>query len=156
MRPGPMPLIRLADLDDTTEVARITDAAYVVYMPRLGRKPMPMLDDHAARIARGEVHLLEGDGGVLGLISLVEEPGALLIFSIAVAPRAQGRGIGKALIGFAEQQARQLGLPVLRLYTHVLMTENQAIYHHLGFVETERRDEGEFSRVFMEKRLSPA
>lgn len=144
---------RLADAADAPVVAELTDLAYAVYLPRLGRKPMPMLDDHAARIARGEVNLLEVDDRTLGLISLVEEPGALLIFSVVVHPDAQGRGLDRQLIDFAEQRTRHLGLPQLRLYTNALMTENQARYRHLGFVETHRTELGDMRVVYMAKAL---
>jgi hypothetical protein len=44
----------------------------------------------------------------------------------------------------------------LTLYTHVVMTENQAIYAHLGYRETARRTENGYHRVFMQKDLPPA
>lgn len=146
--------IRPARATDAPAVAALTDAAYAHYIPRIGCTPMPMLDDHAARIARGEVHVLEQGDEILGLISLVEEPGALLIYSVAIAPHAQGRGLGRQLIGFAEHEAQRLGIATVQLYTNVKMVENQAIYHHLGFVETRRATSDGLHRVFMEKRLA--
>jgi hypothetical protein len=56
---------------------------------------------------------------------------------------------------FAELRARQLRLPRLTLYTHVVMTENQAIYAHLGYREVERRTTNGYHRVYMEKPLPP-
>ena len=56
---------------------------------------------------------------------------------------------------FAEQRARQLQLPRLALYTNQVMTENQAIYAHLGYRETARRPVDGYQRVFMQKDLSP-
>lgn len=146
--------IRPAKAADAPAVAALTDAAYAHYVPRIGRKPMPMLDDHAARIERGEVHVLEQGDEILGLISLIEEPGSLLIFSVAIAPHARGRGLGRQLIGFAETEARRLGISSVQLYTNVKMVENQAIYRHLGFVETRRATGDGLRRVFMEKRLA--
>ena len=40
------------------------------------------------------------------------------------------------------------------LYTHVLMTENQALYRRLGYVETGRVTEKGFDRVYMQLNLS--
>jgi len=145
--------IRAATPADTAAVAALTEAAYARYVPRIGRKPMPMLDDHAARIGRGEVFVLDLDGRVAGLISLVAEPDALLIYSVAVAPEHQGSGYGRTLMAFAETAALERGVPALRLYTNVKMTENQAIYRRLGFVETHRAEEHGLNRVFMEKRF---
>jgi ribosomal protein S18 acetylase RimI-like enzyme len=57
-------------------------------------------------------------------------------------------------MAFAEQRARFLGLPEIRLYTHERMTANIAFYTRLGYDEVERRVEDGFARVFMRKRLS--
>lgn len=54
---------------------------------------------------------------------------------------------------FAEAQATEVGLTRLGLYTNVVMTENQAIYAHLGYRETARQTENGYHRVFMEKDL---
>ena len=54
---------------------------------------------------------------------------------------------------FAEAFARERGLTELRLYTHRLMTENLAIYRHLGYEVTGERDEEGFDRIFLTKQL---
>ena len=54
----------------------------------------------------------------------------------------------------AEATARQRGLPILRLYTNVRMTENMPFYRGLGFIETGRRHEDGFDRVYFEKELA--
>lgn len=136
-------------------VAALTDAAYQHYVPILGRKPRPMLDDHTARIARGETFLLEDAADLVGLISLIPKDDTLHIYSIAVAPEAQGRGHLRALLDFAENTAKEQGLSVLSLHTNVLMTRNRAIYAHLGFVETGISDGGGYKIVFMAKPIAP-
>ncbi|WP_199258702.1 GNAT family N-acetyltransferase [Paracoccus binzhouensis] len=145
--------IRPAGAGDLAAIAALVDGAYGHYVARIGRKPGPMLADHAARIATGQTHLLEGGGAVLGLIVLVAQADALLVENLAVAPGAQGRGLGRRLMDFAEKRARALGLPRLRLYTHVAMVENQALYARLGYVETHRIREEGLDRVYMEKPL---
>ena len=40
----------------------IVQAAYAPYVPRIGRKPGPMLDDYGARIRAKQVHVLESEG----------------------------------------------------------------------------------------------
>lgn len=74
--------------------------------------------------------------------------------NVAVAPAAVGKGLGRALIGFAEAQARAQGFDRISLYTNVHMTENLSLYPHLGYRETGRRREDGFDRVYFEKRLS--
>ena len=41
----------------------------------------------------------------------------------------------------------------MALVTHEVMTENQAIYARLGYVEIDRRAEDGYRRIYMEKPL---
>jgi hypothetical protein len=41
----------------------------------------------------------------------------------------------------------------MTLCTHEVMTENQAIYARLGYVEVDRRAEDGYRRIYMEKSL---
>ncbi|MBV9862595.1 MAG: GNAT family N-acetyltransferase [Alphaproteobacteria bacterium] len=148
-------MIRSAQAGDVEAVRRLVDDAYRHYVARLGKPPGPMLDDYARRIAERQLWVLE-DGGTLAGVLVLEnaEDGALLLDNIAVAPAAQGRGYGQALMEFAEAEARRRGTSQLRLYTHVLMTENVALYRRLGFHETGRVTEKGYDRVYMAKQLT--
>jgi len=55
---------------------------------------------------------------------------------------------------FAEQEALRLKLGRLTLYTNEVMTENYAIYVHLGYREVARRTEDGYRRIFMEKAVA--
>ncbi|HVE21353.1 MAG TPA: GNAT family N-acetyltransferase [Acidocella sp.] len=145
--------IRPALAEDLEAVQKLVNTAYAPYIPRLGRAPGPMNDDYAAAIARGFVYLIETDGALAGLVVLIAEPEALLLDNIAVAPAAQGQKIGRRLMEFAEETARQRGLVHLRLYTNELMTENIGWYTRLGFSETHRGTETGFRRVYMSRQL---
>jgi GNAT superfamily N-acetyltransferase len=70
------------------------------------------------------------------------------------APRAAGCGVGKTLIGFCENAARQRGMNAVHLYTNEKMTDNLSIYPKLGYVEVARRTESGFNRVYFEKSLT--
>ena len=133
-------------------IERIVHAAYARYIPRIGKPPGPMGDDYAARIGAGCVWVA-GDP-VLGLLVLLDAPGHLLLDNVAVDPDAQGRGIGRMLIAFAEAEARRRGCAQIRLYTHQLMTENIALYARTGWEETGRGEEDGFARVLFRKRLT--
>lgn len=147
---------RPARPDEAPAVAALVDAAFAPFLPRLGRPPGPMLQNWAANVAAGEVVVMADETGALdALARLVAEPDALLLDTLAVRPERQGRGLGRALVAFAEDEARRRGLPRLRLYTNALMTENLALYARLGFVETHRGGERPYRRVFMEKALPP-
>jgi GNAT superfamily N-acetyltransferase len=147
-------VIRQASEADLPVIEEIITAAYSRYLPRMDRPPAPMLRDYAPEVEQGVLWV--AGAPVTGLISLIPEDHSLLVENIAVHPAAQGTGLGRALMDFAEQQARKLRLPRLTLYTHEVMTENQAIYAHLGYRETARRTEDGRRRVFMLKELPPA
>jgi len=144
--------IRPADSGDVATVERIVEQAYGVYVGRIGMRPGPMGDDYGQRVKDGLVSVAD-DEGVVGLIVLIEEPGALLIENVAVDPSRQGEGIGRALLAFAEAEAVRAGLARLVLYTHEKMSENLALYARLGYTVDERRQEQGFARVFLSKRL---
>ena len=146
-------MIRPARPDEAFWVRALVRRAYALYIPRMGKEPAPMLADYGALIAGGEVHVLEEKGEAVALIVIYPKDDALFIENIAVDPVAQGKGHGRALLAFAETEARRLGLKALRLYTNAAMTENLAFYPGLGFRETERREEDGYKRVFFEKRV---
>ena len=50
--------------------------------------------------------------------------------------------------------ARAARARAVELYTNAQMTENQSLYHRLGYAETGRAMEDEFDRVFYRKELS--
>jgi ribosomal protein S18 acetylase RimI-like enzyme len=146
-------MIRAARADDAASIQSLVLAAYGHYVERIGKPPGPMHDDYARRIAADQTWVLEDGAEIVGLVVLEERPELLLLDNIAVQPAAQGKGLGRALIAFAEQEAMRRGYGELRLYTHVLMTENIALYQRLGFAEIGRVQEKGFDRVYMAKPL---
>ena len=146
-------MIRSARPDDEPSVRRIVFDAYSHYIERIGREPGPMGDDYAARIDAGQVWVAEEGGEIAGLVVIEHEGDSVLLDNIAVSPHFQGQGHGRALMEFVEARARADGATSLRLYTHIKMTENIALYVKIGFVETGRVREHGFDRVYMTKSL---
>jgi len=144
--------IRTARADDLPAIAAIVDGAYRPYVARIGREPGPMLDDYAALVSAGRVHVLD-QGGVRGFLVLLQEEDTMLLDNVAVHPDRQGCGHGGLLMRFAEDMARAAGCVAIKLYTHEMMVENIARYRRLGFVETHRAEEKGLRRVFMRKPL---
>ena len=139
---------------DLGSIHAIIQAAYAKYLSQMPKPPAPVLRDYTSYIEQGTVWV-DGEP-ITGVISLTPMADSLLIENIAVHPAAQGTGLGTRLMRFAEQQATERNLPRLTLYTHEVMTENQAIYAHLGYREIERRAEDGYRRIYMEKVLAPA
>lgn len=152
--PHPAPVeIRRAESRDVPAIRAIVEAAYAHYVPRIGRAPAPLSADYAALVEAGEAWVGVSDGRVIGVLVIRPGENALELENIAVEPGSQGRGYGRALIGFAEQQAQDLGLPTVTLYTNEAMVENLRLYPSLGYVETGRRVEDGYRRVYFRKSL---
>jgi ribosomal protein S18 acetylase RimI-like enzyme len=146
-----MESVRRATPADLPAVRAVVSAAYARYLDRMDRPPAPMLADYAAEVEAG---LLWVTGEpVTGLIELAEAGDSLHVGNVAVHPSAQGTGLGRRLMEFAEERARQRGLTRLDLFTNEVMTENQAIYARLGYRETARRTEDGYHRVYLDKIL---
>jgi len=147
-------MIRRATAPEADAVRDLVHAAYRHYIPRIGKPPGPMLDNYAQRISDGQVWLLEDAAGLAGILVLEDGPDGLMVDNIAVDPARRGTGCGKRLMVFAEAEAGRRGHRRLRLYTHVLMTENRALYRRIGFRESGRVTEKGFDRVYMVKDIT--
>ena len=112
-----------------------------------------MTEDYSQVIRERQVTVAEDGGEIVGIVVLGPSDQGFSIDNVAVHPSQQGRGVGRTLLDHAEAEARHAGFDSIYLYTHELMTENQALYARLGYVEYERRSERGFSRVFMRKAL---
>ncbi|MBI0536632.1 N-acetyltransferase [Roseomonas sp. KE2513] len=145
--------LRLARPGEAEAVHALVQRAYAPYVPLLGRRPAPMDDDFAARIALGQAHVLERDGTIVALAVIEARADHLWIDDLAVEPAMHGQGIGQLLLAFAEAEARRLGLGELRLLTNERMVRNRAIYARAGFGETDLVEEGGLRRVYMARRL---
>jgi ribosomal protein S18 acetylase RimI-like enzyme len=160
---------RQATIGDLPSIERLNAAAYAVYRDRMNRPPAPVVHDYTPEVEAGMAWLIGEPGEPsergepcepgeqpAGVIVLIPAGDSLLIENIAVAPAAQGRGLGRQLMEFAERQAAARGFRLLTLYTNEVMEENIAIYTSLGYRETARRLVDGYQRVYMEKRLYPA
>ena len=113
-----------------------------------------MLDDYSQVISRHQAFVVEQSDQVIGVLVLVSNHERMLLDNIAVHPERQGKGLGRQLMEFAENEAVKQGYPSLELYTHESMTENIGLYESLGYIETDRRTESGYRRVYMRKDLA--
>lgn len=107
------------------------------------------LSDVARRAVEAEV-LVAVDGAVVGSVTLVPdesspwaemlEPGEAGIRMLAVHPAAQGRGIGRALLGACIERAAELGRTGLFLHTTPWMVTAAGMYERAGFRRQPGRD----------------
>lgn len=145
--------LRAATADDVPQLAELVDAAYGHYVERIGRPPRPMTVDYEQVVRDRQVFVAERDGEMAGLIVLGPAEEGFLVDNVAVRPPHQGNGVGRSLLEHAEVAARDAGYESVYLYTHEKMTENQALYARIGYVEYDRRDHGGATVVYLRKQL---
>jgi ribosomal protein S18 acetylase RimI-like enzyme len=145
--------LRRASSADVEDVSALQHAAYARNRAILGVEPLPLLADYAAILADYEVWLAERGGILEGVLILELRPDDLLIWSVATAPNAQGRGIGRGLLAAAEERAVALGRGTMRLYTGEKLTGNVAWYRRHGYSVERTEQLADRRAVHMVKRL---
>lgn len=145
--------LRPANAEDASEVAGLVNQAYGHYEERIGRPPGPMTEDYADVIRNRRATVAESRGTIVGVVVLTVTDEGFLIDNVAVHPSRRGTGLGRALLEFAEDEARRAGFDSVYLYTHEKMTENLKLYTRIGYSEYDRRLHGEDLLVYLRKRL---
>ena len=146
-------MIRAAQEADTPACAACVHNAFHKYIERIGKPPAPMLLDFAALIKEGKVWVAEYRGAISGVLVLYPADKGFYLDTVAVVPAHQRLGIGRALLQFAEAEARRRGFEAVYLCTNVKMTENQTFYPHVGYVEYDCHAEDGYDRIFYRKEV---
>lgn len=147
-------VVRPAQSGDVAAIRACARAAYKRYVAAIGRDPAPMVADFSQQVAQGIVSVAaDGQDSIAGYIVCYPDGADFHVENIAVSPNRQGAGIGRVLMAHADACARTAGCTALALYTNIHMSENLTLYPHLGFVETDRREEDGFHRVYFRKPL---
>nr|WP_179702637.1 GNAT family N-acetyltransferase [Leifsonia naganoensis] len=146
-------LIEAARPGDVADIEALVREAYEPYIARIGRPPGPLGEDYAVVVGDGRATVARRNGRIVGLLITALHADHVLIENVAVATSERGTGLGSALLAIADDRARAARVPEVRLYTQEKMTENLAFYPRRGFVETGRRTQDGFARVFFAKRV---
>ena len=151
-----MKVIRRATEDDVARIVEIARAAYIKYVPRMGREPPPMLADFAAEVAAGHVVVIEIARAVGGPFDLLAQNGSVFHRQHRCRPCAPGFGIGTTANGIccARSEASQL---IRHPALHQCDNDRESCdYAHMGFhrvMETQFHLETGFPRVYMRRML---
>lgn len=131
--------LRPAAPHEAAEIRALVRAAYARWIPVIGREPRPMQVDYDAAMLEHDFVLAIGASDAsatsqtLGVIETERRADHLWIENVAVAPHAQGRGVGRLLLADAERRAEEAGLPELRLLTNAAFAANIRLYRMLGY-----------------------
>ncbi len=94
-----------------------------------------------ALIGRREFFVYELEEGRLEGVIGLEGTG---VYDFFVAPDRQGRGVGRALLGFVEELARRRGIEELHLSSSLTAV---GFYERLGYRRTGAQNDGRFGRT---------
>lgn len=145
--------LRRAVPDDAKGVQELIAAAFVRHAPALGRTPRPMLADYGLAVRAHQVWIVRESASLVAALELVPGKGYLAVQTLAVRPDRQRRGLGRALMRLAEEEARRQGRNLLKLQTPESMTESVALCETLGFLETRRQSYWDSQIIHLEKAL---
>src|SRR5689334_673898 len=81
--------IRQARNEDQGGIVACVNAAYAKYVPRMGKKPAPMLADYADLIAHGVVHVIGAPTAIRGVVVSFPAADHYFLENIAVDPAYQ-------------------------------------------------------------------
>lgn len=145
---------RAAEARDAPALRRIAEAAYRPYIARMEKPPAPISADYDAAIAARTVQVATtAQGQPVGFIIHFARAEDWFVENLAIAPEAQGTGLGQHLLGLSEVAGAAAGYPALRLYTNVAMAEAVGFYRRLGYREIGKVHEEGFDRIYFERSL---
>lgn len=147
-------IIRQAIDEDVGHVTLCVCQAFMHYILLIGKQPQPMLDNYKALIDTQKVVVATLEEKIAGVLVLDINEEGFCIETLAVYPVAQGAGIGRKLINFAENVAKNSGFKSIYLSTNRLMTKSQQIYSHLGYEVYDERVINGYDRLYLRKQLT--
>ncbi|KAJ6019591.1 hypothetical protein N7499_009444 [Penicillium canescens] len=149
------PYLYKATIEDIQAIKSMVNSAYSKYIERIGKPPAPMTEDWEQEMETHEVMMLKDNDQTVGSIDfhVDDQTNSLKINNVVVDVGSQGRGYGYWMMKHAEIEGRERGLSSITLFTNVNMIENVRFYGKLGFIETERKMEDGFERIYFRKSL---
>ncbi|MEP6817500.1 MAG: GNAT family N-acetyltransferase [Marmoricola sp.] len=141
--------IRLAEPADLAAIGEITVAAYADFTLGPADPYVVHLGDSGSRARDAELWLAEDEGTILGTVTVCPQGSPWREISrldegefrmLAVAPTAQGRGVGEALVRHAIDRFVATGSEAMVLSTLPGMAAAHRIYERLGFERAPDRD----------------
>ena len=128
----------------TNEEAGLTTVGWI-------RRIYPTRKSAEEAIAKGEMFVLEADGGVVAAAKINQEQvpeyanarweypapdeKVMVLHTLVVSPKAKGKGYGSRFVDFYETYAREKGCPYLRMDTNERNLAARALYQKLGYRE---------------------
>ena len=131
------------------EVHRLTQAAFEVHRvldppSGAGRESVEAVRDV---LAAGGGAIAELDGRAVGCLRWAIDDGDFRVGRVAVEPQLQRRGIGTALMAWAEEEAARRGCAAVSVGVRVGLDGNLAFYRSLGYELVGERSHDGYDRA---------
>lgn len=127
--------LRVARPDDTEAIVALVNEAYRVEAFFVGGNRVEAGEISALTTA-GELLVAELEGEVVASVHVAVHGAGGYFGMLAVAPRAQGRGLGRRLIAAAEARVREAGGRHMAIKVVNLRTDLLPFYGRLGYGAT--------------------
>jgi predicted N-acetyltransferase YhbS len=135
-------VLRMATVGDAAAVAAVIAASFAQYRGKLVPESgafRETAEGIAAELGKGASAIVaERNGEMLGCVLMEEMESDLYFGRLSVLPSARGLGLARQLIDAVEAEARRRGLAGVRLGVRIVLTDNQRLFHALGYRETSR------------------
>jgi predicted N-acetyltransferase YhbS len=146
---------RLSADDRLDELLAVVHAAFAAFDP-----PSSVLNETVVDLARrmrdGMVLVAQADSQLIGSVFAARQNDALYLTRLAVVSAWRKRGVGRALVAAAGEEARAAGVRRLTLRVRVNLPGNRAYFEGLGFTATgQGQDPGRPPYDAMERSLLP-
>jgi ribosomal protein S18 acetylase RimI-like enzyme len=153
--------LRPALAADAEQLSALIVRAFSGYEIRLDPPSSALKETPAAVRAKFPAHggaIAESKGAGIGCVLFVpEDTTALYVGRLAVDPAWRRRGVARALMSYAEAEARRRGFAQMRLQVRIPLLSNQALFRSCGFIEVRREAHPGYTEptmIRMEKALS--
>jgi ribosomal protein S18 acetylase RimI-like enzyme len=153
-------IIRLADFSDATDIADLLKDSFTeykkLYTKRGFTETVLGVYKIKERIYNKRTWIILVDGVLRGTMSLIPANDTLYIKSVAVAPEARRRGLGKLMLNHAEHEAKRMKLRYLELTTTHFLSAALQLYENFGFEQRGQKDLYGTPLIRMIKDLRPS
>lgn len=131
-------IIRTAQSDDADTIAAITRTAFQqfahrVYPPFRAHSQTPAHVRFEIEVRRFVYGLAFVDGRAAGHVRYRLRPGYMHVSRLAVLPGSRGHGVGRRLMAWVEDEARRLGVRVLRGEVRTVLKDVLQYYADIGY-----------------------
>jgi N-acetylglutamate synthase-like GNAT family acetyltransferase len=160
MNDNPTFRLRTGSDADAVILSRLIIGAFSSYAIRLDPPSSALRETPEAIREKLKTHhaaIAECGGVAAGCVLFTQEEGDVLyVGRLAVDPGWRRRGVARALVAYAEEEARRRGLKRLRIQVRIPLVDNQALFKSCGFIEVSRETHPGYTEpttIRMEKQL---